>query len=826
MQDQPDVETTGVPSDPDELLALSRNLRSLAEKLAGDPAAADDLVQDAWLAALEDGAPRARDLSAWLRGVVRRLARHKRARASRQRELERLNAARDAVVDETRLLEELSTYRMLRATVEGLREPYRELLIARYFDDSDVEELARARRQSSSTIRSQLSRGMQELREALDRKHQGDRAAWTLLLFPKITDEFPTTTDVSSTTREADRVPLRAVWGTPVVVGLALLVATSIAIGVWRPWEADHEGEPGLGERAEIAKRASADLPRVESASGARESLENESPSQSLVAIEEGVQVSEAGPTRRLQLHVTDAGGAPLREVSVRRFGKGVEGPFEGPIVVLDLLESELEHHEGSEIPGVRLCVRGPREAWSATTFVPLPPEGRTLELATRGSAQTIHGVVVDAHGEVASEASLVCSTGIRQGTLRLADGVSSIVRPEVTSADASGEFRFEGLARGEAYQIHVKTRTSPIGTQMVQSDEERVEVRLELPLGGSVTGVVHLPDGTPAAGAVVWYPGARFARYGMDADPVIADEAGRYEFGGLAAGVHHLFARAAEVDTWFASGLPLVEEGHVTNWDPQLEPHPGFSVRVLDEAGEPIVGELGFVYREVGKPNWGERFYTDEKGAAYVKHVPDVPLAVLVKIGAREAVKVLGNAHFGENEYVVQMSTAEVLKGGLRGVVLDSEGKAFERAEIGGVSNWELFFVDVDSVSGVFMVEAIEALPWSLQVFVPGYGAFELGEYEVGGEQVLDIGEHQVPKPRRLEIEWADEVPTEEEPWTLNVVRPNRDMSTRAVVTLVAPDQEVELFPGSYTLGPLADLRTWPVVVALEGENRVRVAD
>src|SRR5687768_14406045 len=66
----------------EELLRHRAWVRSLARRLVQDQAAVDDLVQDAWLAALEAGPSAPARARAWLGGVLRNLARQRHRSAS------------------------------------------------------------------------------------------------------------------------------------------------------------------------------------------------------------------------------------------------------------------------------------------------------------------------------------------------------------------------------------------------------------------------------------------------------------------------------------------------------------------------------------------------------------------------------------------------------------------------------------------------------------------------------------------------------------------------------------------------------------------------
>src|SRR5688572_18901231 len=71
--------------DLDALLAHAGWARKLAARLVHDAAGADDLAQDAWVAALERPPAPGRPLRRWLAAVMRNLAREsRRARARRE----------------------------------------------------------------------------------------------------------------------------------------------------------------------------------------------------------------------------------------------------------------------------------------------------------------------------------------------------------------------------------------------------------------------------------------------------------------------------------------------------------------------------------------------------------------------------------------------------------------------------------------------------------------------------------------------------------------------------------------------------------------------
>ena len=786
MTPHPPNPTPGVvPADQDELLALSRNLRRLATRLVGDSQTADDLVQEAWLAALDEDAPPARDLAAWLRGVVRRLAVRQRARSGRRAELERLMAAREAAVDESRLAERLSIYHLLRSTIESLREPYADLLLQRYFEERSVEEIAQRVRRPESTVRSQLSRGMAELREALDRKHHGDRSAWSALLLPW--------------TRAPTRVAITGAawiaWGSLAIVTLALVLA------LWRPWRSADESRPAAIEQrvAQVQEREAGDSAIVATPSVSERTEVESTPADVSAEVPSSVPTS-----RELEVRVLGLDGVPATEVWVRVLGRPAEGPFEGDTRTLSFELDELIHHERSEVPGVRLAVRSRTEAWSPTTFVPIPPEGRSVELRTRGRSQGLHALLVDEAGAPIANAGMVVTTGVRQGTLYAKDGISSVVLPETGSSDERGRLVIEGLLHGAPHEWFLKAPGYVIANQLSQGEESSIELTVVLERGGTLHGIVRSPDGSPVAGARVFEPGGRFRGYGIVSETTITDADGRYSMTGLAPGPQHVFACAGNDETLFVSGLPEIEAGVEARWDAQLAPFPGLKLRLLDSDGAPIPDATLGVFRQEGRPMWTAKSTTDVEGRVHFAHAPNLAASVLAKVGVRDSVIVLRDAWPRAEEYSVEMELAELDSGSIRGVLLGPNGPLLERSQIGGVADFDVFYADVDAATGEFRIESITARTYALQALVNGLGAFDLGEHEVRENATLELGTLHLPAPVKVRLEWRDRQPTAEEPWSVKVQRPNPEMQARLVRSIEQALPELQLLPGTYCLGPL----------------------
>jgi len=153
-------------------------LRSLAAGLVLDPASADDLVQETWLASQSrrpvlsgPGGVRAW-LAAVLHNLARRQARSERRRREREQSVARAESFAVDVVARGELQRELAS------AVMALEEPERSAVLLRYLDGLSALEVARRQGVSHAAARKRISRGLARLRERLDESHGGVRAAW------------------------------------------------------------------------------------------------------------------------------------------------------------------------------------------------------------------------------------------------------------------------------------------------------------------------------------------------------------------------------------------------------------------------------------------------------------------------------------------------------------------------------------------------------------------------------------------------------------------------------------------------------------------------
>jgi RNA polymerase sigma factor (sigma-70 family) len=152
-------------------------LRGLARALAhGD---ADDLLQDAAVAALEHPPETDRSVKPWLATVILNRWRMNRRSEARRRVREQAAEVAGEHVDpleRARLLQRLSD------ALVALDEPFRSTVIARYLDDKSCAEIAREQGVPAGTVRWRLKSGLERLRAALD--DAAPRRHWQLALAP------------------------------------------------------------------------------------------------------------------------------------------------------------------------------------------------------------------------------------------------------------------------------------------------------------------------------------------------------------------------------------------------------------------------------------------------------------------------------------------------------------------------------------------------------------------------------------------------------------------------------------------------------------------
>lgn len=535
----------------EELLAHAARLRRLAARLAGE--GADDLVQDAWVSALQRAPRDERPLWPWLARVLANRARNLRRDDARRRgrETERATSehASSPAPEPREVASELEAQRALVEAVLALDEPERTVVVLRWFHELDSRAIGERLAVPPATVRWRLARAMQALRERLDERF-GERGAWAVLFVPL-----------------AQRAPLAGGAAIPGVLamsawmkwGAAALIAVALAGLAWV--ELEVSPETGSDPREPIAALealpqstsvASLDDEIADAAStgiqSARSSLHAEDSKEAPTSATESAPRADA----RLVTRLVTEDGSPVRDGSLRGERR-----------------SELYVARADADGRVELALPAGMPAWRQELLAEAPGRatraidanlsaGSTTELGelVLGPGGSIHGRVVDGAGRALAGAA-VCVLPAKHFA-KLRDGESVYFQrygfgagyTPRTQSGADGTFELEGacpgtLCVGASMGFHRFAWTAALELA-ADVPVEGVELVLErLRREDRITGVVLDPEGRSLAGARV---AARAGDRGATRQwSVLTDPAGRFELLALSDGPHALEASDRE---------------------------------------------------------------------------------------------------------------------------------------------------------------------------------------------------------------------------------------------------------------------------------------
>ena len=581
--------------DPAELLDDSRWIQRIARGLTGDTAAADDAVQETWIAALRKRPRRGVSLRPWLRGALRKTVLEKRREEAGRDRRQRACARPEATPSTAELVERAELQRLIADEVVALAEPYRTTILLRYFEGLSAAEIARRRGLPAATVRSHLARGLERLRQRLDEQHRGDRALWcaVLLKLPHPSNSAPTAGVGAGLL--AGTVAMKTLWQ---VLGV-VVVAVSIGIGLWLS-----RGRDGIDPEAGLSPESGEVLALEEP---------GEEPPPELSPRPEAGRVEAAPPTE-------------------------VAPAAEAVAVVTDFharVEARLVDEEGRGIGGAFLRVadgHGRRRdlAWLAQGFsdsrgevsvlVPIPESERSVAIVVGGSgfavnysgARLVHdetthlgdlvlgpgGVVtgrVEDHLGVPVAGAIVEASDpheqLRSDPAELRRvGPVSIVKEAVCATDDAGRFRLEGVAVGSrnvwaGASGRAWVSAGPFEIESGAEIEDVVLVLEELAQEDRIAGVVLSPDGAPVSNARL--DSFFFFGGGGGNRSFQADSEGRFSLVLTKRVPHQLMAFDPE-DRWSAVDVPDVQPG-TTDCVLRFREAEWIDVIVLTEEGEPV---------------------------------------------------------------------------------------------------------------------------------------------------------------------------------------------------------------------------------------------
>jgi RNA polymerase sigma factor (sigma-70 family) len=487
------------PLDPRELLSQTQWLRQLARSLVKE--GADDLVQEAWVAALRSPPRGDRGLRPWLRKVVTNAARFRwrgdTNRAAREETAAELDDR--AVPSPDELLERHELQQLLAQLVSELDEPFRSTILLRFAEGLTPAEIADRLSIPGGTVRWRLKEGLERLRVQLDAAYKGDRRAWLAALAPLA---MPRTSPASPA------IPLALVFATLCAVAVGVLTLIVSAPSGNGP--APRSRTASNSQRAPHAVASAATKPELALA-----------------------WLSQQGVAPRQLTGRVVMNGSPVRGATVRL----VADPLPGRELVTDAdgrfdfgEQMPREYVIGASMPGVlgailRIDLRKPSAL-------------HDLELVLQDCTASIYGRVVDAAGTAIAGAHVT-----REGVLG-------------TESDRNGNYALCVLPTAALVaEIRIVAQADGFGTlTTVLAPPGRMRHDFVLAPEATVSGRVLASGGTPVANARVAIdvtgPDASKPPERGVALTSISDDAGRFHIAGLATGEYTISATSADGST------------------------------------------------------------------------------------------------------------------------------------------------------------------------------------------------------------------------------------------------------------------------------------
>lgn len=770
------------PSESD-LEALSRQLRALAQHLVRDPGAADDLVQEAWLAALHRSREQVADLGSWLRVVVRNLAARRTRRERRRLDVELASADREETRETEEMLERSNIALALREAAHDLTEPVRSVILLHYFEGLTIEATAARLARPLETVRSQRKRGIEALRAVLDRRHKGARRDWLAALTPLLG-------------WSPSRAPR---WRWAMLAGLASILFVGLGLWLMRTG-AQEAATPALaaleGSRAE--PQLSAPLPDPPSRSDVASVGPASAPPSEPAA-------APALETRRYSVRVTDDAGRAVEGARVSALGaeRTEQGPFftdaEGEVefeVALDKLS-----HQG-QFAGRGGLVMNAGAAGHARSMVALAVSAdgvQHVDLALRGRAQRLAGAVLGPDGEPIANAYIDIENHVRD-LLSVPSGVTYGDDPRYAWSDAKGNFEFPDLPRRTHRWL---ARGPELGATSgtVSGDEDELALVINLPRGRVLRGVVT-SAGRPLAGAHVWV--ARGFGASIGAPKTTADAQGRYALKGISETPLRVFARAAAPDELSADEFVFFEDlQEEAELDLELQARPSLRLRIVASDGAPLARAMVTVQTDQHQPApWRQSMASDDDGWVTYVDYASCPLVAQVKpLGA--AGVLMAHAFDPRVSPVLELrvgADAGLSAAPVRVRLVDpyhapltTRVRAYSIADGQGIS------CSVDPRTGEV---GAWFLPAGARLFyaVDEYGVVALGSAQLDGASEFDLGVHTLGAARAIEFVWPLAREGDDTVWSLSAAVDHCD-ATERILELAHGRPRVELRDGRYML-------------------------
>lgn len=552
--------------DPAELERHRAFLQRMARALVRGEAAAEDLVQEAFVRALERPPAERRALRSWLGRVLRHLAINRARGEARSSARERSSARAEAVPPPDEALASLELQERLVAALKALDEPYRTTLWLRFHEGLAPGVIAARQQTSRKTVEARVTRGLERLRAELDRRSGGDRTRWLGAVVALVG---------------------RGRSGPAALIGVLAMKKLVVAVGLLAAlvlgWRFAARGRaPAAPAPASVAVEEKPAPALRGGRAGERQELAPALPARAVAAAPAGSGV--------LSIRVLWSDGTPAPGIGL--FVIAEDDP-RGERGVQTLLSDEDGH---ARVPAIRAgSVRVEADRGAVQSARVLPEEECELVLELPAGVD-VHGTVIDAAGAPVVGAEILLVSPRRDWlTARVVarSGASGIYEVRAAGAD------FAVSARSERYVpafLHPLVPEEPLS-------EGSLRVRADLVLdwmGHALRGVVRDGDGRGVPEALIVAGSNRGTGYGISMTgvrhrlgmPVVrADAGGRFEVIGI--------QRDGMPVAVMADGFPI-QVAEFPGWESvttyaelRLETPATVTGTVRDAQGKPVTGAV-----------------------------------------------------------------------------------------------------------------------------------------------------------------------------------------------------------------------------------------
>lgn len=619
----------------DSLLAEAGWVLAFAKRLARDQAAAEDIAQSTLTLALELRPSAEGGVRAWLAKIASTLARRsKRSDVRRQdREVQTARGRETKSESSAEVLDRFELQQDLAKRVSALPEPYRGVLIRRYYEGLSVKEIAAVSGASSGTVRSQLARGIERVRLQYD-NDASERSPLGAFLFAA-----GVRTDIASLSTAEILVMQTSIKVAIAAAAILTVSASFIGINMSRPEVGNSVTVEAPIARNEVApvEHQSDSILKAPAESGRRSVTETVA---AVAEIETPTVVETASSeVSRVHARIFDEDRRPLAGATLSSIaGTGRAGgkhrvaysDFDGR-VVLELTDDALRMGRSGSLYDMTFSVTAKEHATEFAIKLPVLHGDADLGDFRLGTSGVLFGTIVDTKGRTIEGAVLHAGASVfteNPDEMFFTGPSPGVERPQTISGP-EGEFELSGfeamLTNGTAASVRIWahaagklwTVTEPFSVvPRGQVDVGRI-VLDEVPPEHRIEGIVIRPDGLPATGARIDFMSTGRPVSGH----VDADENGSFQITARKDYTLDLVARDAEGEFGMSS-TRSPERGEFVEL--LLTERRSIAVSVVDTGGEPISdAHLRFVQAEGNSPmddggglvpgnDWE---YTDEAG-------------------------------------------------------------------------------------------------------------------------------------------------------------------------------------------------------------------